>query len=165
MSRNLFIKAFRHLSRRAADRGESSPDAEDSLQEAFLRIWQKRIVPADLRHAEGLLAVTARNVAIDSMRRCRPTSSIDDVATAPQLSEDPPDDSTEETLQQVESLMNRLLSERDREMLYHRDHDEWEYSELSEYYGLSEPNIRMILSRCRKKIREAYRENSCKNSK
>ena len=156
MSRNLFIKAFRKLSQRNADKSGTAAETDDSLQEAFLRIWQREIVPADLRHAEGLLQVTARNVSIDNMRRNNLASRLDDEKDIAMLTDDSPDNSAEYIFHQVEILMSQLLSERDREMLYHRDHDEWEYSELSEYYGLSEPNIRMILSRSRKKIRNAY---------
>ena len=41
-------------------------DAEDALQEAFCRLWQRRDTINSTREAEALAATTLRNICIDS---------------------------------------------------------------------------------------------------
>jgi RNA polymerase sigma-70 factor (ECF subfamily) len=57
--------------------------AEDVMQEIFLQLWRK---PEAFNVGRGTLAawlvVVARNRAIDSLRRRRPTDSVDDVVLA-----------------------------------------------------------------------------------
>ena len=56
----------------------------------------------------------------------------------------------------IDRIAAERLSQRDREILYHREKDGWEYDELAEMYGLSESNVRMIISRARKTLRSIY---------
>ena len=135
---------------------DDSEDMRDALQEAFLRVWSRRESLADESHAEGLLTVTARNLRIDSLRRRSEhfgDISADD--TSDQLSS-PPDESAEELYGEIDTLADRILSPRDKEILYHRDKDGWDFEELAQYYDLSVGNVRMIVSRARNKIRMIY---------
>jgi RNA polymerase sigma-70 factor, ECF subfamily len=57
--------------------------AEDVLQEIFMQIWRNPDGFVATRGSlGGWLAVVSRNRSIDSLRRKRPTESVDDVALA-----------------------------------------------------------------------------------
>ena len=57
--------------------------AEDVMQDIFIQIWKKPGAFISGRGSLGAwLAVVARNRAIDSLRRRRPTDSIEDVGLA-----------------------------------------------------------------------------------
>ena len=129
-------------------------DEEDALQEAFCRLWARRSDFSSQGEAEGFLTVAARNLAVDGQRRrlAHPESDLKDI------DHEPPDDDSDRSdlFGEIRQLIDRHLSERDREILLHRDHDGWEFDEIAMYYGVSEANARMIVSRARKTIRELY---------
>jgi DNA-directed RNA polymerase specialized sigma24 family protein len=57
-------------------------EAEDVLQEVFLRVWRS---PEQLKIGKNLLpwmAVVSRNSSIDIIRKRRPSESIEDVTLA-----------------------------------------------------------------------------------
>ncbi|AXC11100.1 RNA polymerase sigma-70 factor [Acidisarcina polymorpha] len=57
--------------------------AEDVMQEIFIQVWKKPSAFVSGRGSLGAwLVVVARNRAIDSLRRRRPTDSVDDVVLA-----------------------------------------------------------------------------------
>jgi len=57
--------------------------AEDVLQEVFMQVWRNPGSFTSTRGSlGGWLAVVARNRAIDTLRRRRPTDSVDDVVLA-----------------------------------------------------------------------------------
>ena len=57
--------------------------AEDVLQEIFMQVWRNPDSFTSTRGSlGGWLAVVARNRAIDTLRRKRPTDSVDDVVLA-----------------------------------------------------------------------------------
>lgn len=82
--------------------------------------------------------------------------SIDDV---PSLQDTPDYDSRAETAdiyQSVKALIDANLSQRDREIIYLRDRDGWEFEEIAARYNITEANVRVILSRARRTIRQLY---------
>ncbi len=135
---------------------DDSEDVDDALQEAFLRVWTRRESLADESHAEGLLTVTARNLHVDSLRRRSVRSGDISVEDLPEKFSPPPEADVEELYNEVDTLAGQLLSPRDKEILYHREKDGWDFDELARYYDLSEANVRMIVSRARNKIRMIY---------
>ena len=59
------------------------PAAEDVLQEVFMQIWRNPDSFVAARSSlGGWLAIVARNRSIDTLRRKRPTTNIDDVPLA-----------------------------------------------------------------------------------
>jgi RNA polymerase sigma-70 factor, ECF subfamily len=59
------------------------PAAEDVLQEVFMQIWRNPDSFVSARGSlGGWLAVVARNRSIDTLRRKRPTTNVDDVPLA-----------------------------------------------------------------------------------
>lgn len=133
-----------------------SDDEEDALQDAFCRLWVRRDVVSSQSEAEGFLTVTARNLTVDSHRRMQAHPETDIENANRFESDDGEADSRKEQFLEIRSLIEQNLSQRDREILLHRDRDGWEFDEIASFYEISESNARMIVSRSRKTIRELY---------
>lgn len=156
MDKDFFISAFRNVKRRLNRR--SGDDEEDALQEAFCRLWVRREGISSQSEAEGFLTVTSRRLSLDDLRRkqAHPETDLDGVEG--DTTADDEDDLTSELYMEVDLLLDRNLSSRDREILCRRDRDGWDFDEIAEYYEISGSNARMIVSRARKTIRELYRK-------
>lgn len=152
MKRDFLTTAFIRIRGRMSRTGDT--DDYDSLQEAFCRLWARCGDIAGLREAESLLSTTARNIRIDGYRRRTRLSTVDVEAAADIPDADP--DSRFDIYRRVEEIVRRILSPRDRDILHLRDRDGMEFAEIAAIYGISEANVRMILSRARKAVREAY---------
>lgn len=64
---------------------ESDDDADDAVQEAFCRLWQRRDRLSGESEAEGVSVTTVRNICIDSLRQrqSRPTDPLDESSDRP----------------------------------------------------------------------------------
>ncbi|MDE5793568.1 MAG: sigma-70 family RNA polymerase sigma factor [Muribaculaceae bacterium] len=154
MERDFFISAFRNVRRRLMAR--HNDDDEDALQDAFCRLWTRRDDFSSQGEAEGFLTVAAKHIIVDTHRR-RQAHPETDIENANQyVSDDEEASSRNEQILEIKSLIQTLLSPRDRQILLHRDHDGWEFDEIASHYKISEANARMIVSRSRKAIREIY---------
>lgn len=133
-------------------------DVDDALQDAFMRLWNRRGDLDSESVVEGVAVTAVKNICIDSVRRStvRRHDDIDDNPSAAAVSADDYDSERDELYGEVTALIERELSERDRRILYLRDRDGWEMEDIAAEMGLSEVNVRVILSRCRKTIRQIY---------
>lgn len=138
----------------------SDEAVDDALQDAFVRLWSRRSDFDSATAVEGVAVTTVRNICIDTLRRdaVRRHDDIDDNPSAAAVTEDSGDDTQErrELYGEVTELIDKELSERDRRILYLRDRDGWEMDDIALEKGISEANVRVILSRSRKIIRQIY---------
>lgn len=155
MKNDFLTLAFRRIRARFIREGDRGDDNDDALQEAFCRLWNRRVSIENMSHAEGLLITTTRNIRIDCRRSQMQHQEI-------RLSDinDPPDSDADDEISEIYGKVTAMaaehLSERDREILYKRDRDGMKFSDIAAEYGLSEGNVRLIISRARKTIRELY---------
>lgn len=161
METDLLTSTFAHLHSRLTAMARrlmpSADDADDALQEAFCRLWSRRDSITDPRQAEGVSMTTVRNICIDSLRqRNMETISTDTISDTPE--EENESDITDR-LEQVRLIIDTALSTRHREILYMRDLQQTPIEEIAISTGLSEANVRLILSRARRTVRECYTKN------
>lgn len=135
----------------------SDEDANDVLQEAFYRLWKARPAITGQSHADGLLVRTVHNLAIDTYRNAtrHAAVSIEENYTDTPVADDT--EERQELLDNVNHIISRHLSARDREILLKRDSMGWEFEEIAAEYGLTPGNVRIIVSRARRTVREIYR--------
>lgn len=156
MKKDFLTTAFERIRGRMTRMG-TADEYSDDLQDAFCRLWSRRGQISDSDQAEGLLTVTAKNIRIDNIRRQKrhPSANLEDSG---QIEESATTgNEADELYREVDRIISGSLSERDRKILHLRDRDGWEFDEIAESLGLTESNVRMILSRARKTVREAYR--------
>lgn len=138
----------------------SDEDADDILQEAFARLWERREKYSSEEYASGVAFKTVRNLAIDAVRqRTAPMVSIDGDCNLPLLAP-PPDDGTDDDSQvkAVMAIISRHLNERHQRVLILRDRWGWEMDEIAAELETTEANVRLMLSRARKAVRECYKQ-------
>ena len=70
------------------------------------------------------------------------------------------DSDARELYHRVDSLIKTVLSERDRRILLLRDYSGWEMADIAAELGLTEANVRVVLSRARRAVAKAYKSAS-----
>ena len=121
-------------------------DAEDTVQDALLRLWQ---MVGELRQPLDALALRlTRNLCIDQVRRRKPTVMLTD------------SDGTDETGddERIERMMAVVstLPDLQQIVLRLRHLEGMEMNEIADLTGSSEVAIRKALSRARQAVRQKY---------
>ncbi|MBF1577392.1 MAG: RNA polymerase sigma factor [Prevotella sp.] len=145
--RKLFSVAYRLMSNAQA--------AEDMVQETFLKLWMQRDKIEKVDNPEAYSITVLRRIFYDKMR-ARHLQEVDkDVGSLQVSSSQNISKQLEEVdeYQRVRLLITHLPEPQARIMLM-RDIEDRSFEEISIETGLTEVNIRSILSRARKKIRE-----------
>ena len=148
---------YRLLYRVAYQLTGNAQDAEDLLQDLYLKLWQKRDDLPDAAMKEAYLATMIRNLFIDQRR----LKHVD--ASAELKNEDgPPDERSldrqidaRDEVRQMEGLISEL-SERDAKIIQMHLVDDCSYEEIERDTGLSQGNIRIIVMRTKKKLKQQF---------
>lgn len=152
-----FLPYHRKLYRTAFRLTENPQEAEDMVQEAYLKLWNKRDELAGVLNTEAYCVTLVKNLCYDALRRSRP----DEDGHAPEELNLPTDTNIareveqRDEVNQVRRLIGRLPEQQKRVILL-RDVNDCSFEEIEQATGLNAINIRVLLSRARKKIREQY---------
>ncbi|MCX6281985.1 MAG: RNA polymerase sigma factor [Bacteroidetes bacterium] len=143
-------KIFR-FARRMLDQTE---EAEDLVQEVFIRMWKIREKLDEYRSLEALAMITTKNLCLDKLKAKKfPLESFNDqrwyIET---IAEETLPDHSDFVLG-VKEAMN-TLPEQSRMIVHLRDIEGYEFGEIAEIMDMQENAIRVALSRARKRIRE-----------
>lgn len=155
--RQAFLPLHARLYRAAYILLENSQDAEDIVQEAYLKLWNKRN-ELDIRsNAAAYCVATVRNLCFSLMQTRRyqseePLPEYTELGTTdnPELQLEKRDEQA-----QLRALI-ASLPQQQRKVLWLRDVNECSFEEIEQATGLNAVNIRVTLSRARKKIREQF---------
>ena len=154
-----FLRYHRKLYRVAFRLTGNPQDAEDMVQEAYLKLWNKRDELADVLNTEAYCVTLIKNLCYDVLRRSQP----DEDGRPPEELNLPMDTNIAREIEQrdevnqVKRLIGRLPEQQKRVILL-RDVNDCSFEEIEQATGLNAINIRVLLSRARKKIREQYNE-------
>ena len=147
----LFRSAFRILG--------TTQDAEDILQEVYLKLWQKRdTIPKD-GNLTGFCVTLTHNLSVDFMRRQHLKTVDDEPAEYDAVQERSAQDEMEgnETRSSLMRIIDRL-PEVQKRVIMMRDIEGLDYPDIAQATGLTEVNVRVSLSRARKYVREAIKQ-------
>lgn len=157
MSEQTLISAFsrwrNRLLRQALRFLPSKEDAEDVLQDAFIRLWAKAEQIETEKDAASLATVVIRNMAVDHYRQQKRKPQTTDVEMM-DLQEETAD--IDERRQLVDEIMRRVLTPLQLRIVELREYEGLGYDEVASILGMQQPAVRMQLSRARRAIREEY---------
>ena len=155
--REAFLPLHARLYRAAYALLENAQDAEDIVQEAYLKLWNKRN-ELDIRsNAAAYCVATVRNLCF-SLMQTRRYLSEEPLPEHIDLGEtESPEQLLEKRDEQAQlKALIADLPQQQRRVLWLRDVNECSFEEIEQATGLNAINIRVTLSRARKRIREQF---------
>ncbi|MRR19748.1 RNA polymerase sigma factor [bacterium] len=146
--RRLYALAFRYLNNRE--------EAEDMVQEVMMKLWTGRNEQSHYASPAAWCTTVTRNSCIDMLRR-RKRIRAEEISDAILMPETDPglSHSTEnrEAVQLISTIVSRM-KEPYRSAVILRDMEGYSYEETAEIMQTNIINLRTVLSRARKSIRE-----------
>lgn len=137
---------------------ESSNDAEDVVQDVYIKLWNKRNELAHIENKEAYSVTLIKNLCIDHIRskskRMKQASDNFEVAEKQILFEQI---SAKSDLELVKQLL-ALLPEQQQRVLNLRHACGYTNEEIEEITGFTSVNVRVALSRGRSKLRELFKQ-------
>ena len=132
-------------------------EADDILQDAFCKLWTTHRDIESETEALKLSHTVVRNSAISSLRQRRQFTPLPE-EYIPDLfeSQDTPHNENEEICSALIKLSAEVLSQRLYEIFILHDVQNVGYAEVAQKLNLTQENVRAILSRSRKILREIY---------
>ena len=135
----------------------SVPEAEDTLQDAMVKLWDRRLQLDSYRSVEALAVTITKNLCLDRLKSKKHKNQLDIQNMELDSGFVTPYKKVE--LSDSMKVMTRAfqaLPDQQRLLISLRDIEGYSYEEISEQTGLEINNIRVGLSRARKKARELY---------
>ena len=131
----------------------SSDEAEDAVQEVFLKLWKGRDKIDNYRSPEAFAITMTKNYCLDRLKS-KQASNLKIVHNNYKNSEN-----IERTIEGNEGVelvtkIMETLPERQKMIMQLRDIEQFEFAEISQMLEINETAIRVALSRARKVVRE-----------
>lgn len=132
-------------------------DAEDMVQEAYLKLWNKRNELSEVKNPESYSVVILKNLCFDLLRSAKDnmdnrTPEELNIATDTLLVTEI---ETKDELNQMKQIITHLPRQQQQVMILRHVND-CSMEDIEQITGLNAINIRVLLSRARKKIREQF---------
>jgi RNA polymerase sigma-70 factor (ECF subfamily) len=153
--KKVFLPHHQKLYRIAYRLMQNVAESEDVVQETFIKIWNKRNELKEIESAEAFSVVILRNICMDYLRKTKYEYQVSydtEVAEKESLSHRI---ELQDEAAQVKSLINKL-PEQQRMIMMMKHWDEYSDEEIEQITGINSGNIRVILSRARKTVREQF---------
>ena len=142
----LYREAYRML----GDRFE----AEDAVQNLYVRLWEQKERLDNLVSPKEYCLRALKNICIDRWRRMRARDEEVDFVEEISEANAPPDTEREEAEEFIEHFLATLPERQQRVMTMQIQGNSIE--EIAEVTKLTEGNVKVMLSRIRKRFRELY---------
>ncbi len=133
---------------------ESGQDAEDEVQNLYVKLWNSLDTLDSVNNPKPYCIRLLKNQCIDRMRRNKRVDVSAPVADRPGVCDIQNDIETRETLEKAMALIDRL-PEAKRKVLKMHVIDQMSYEEISKVTGMSGLTIRVLVSQARARIRKA----------
>ncbi len=132
----------------------SRDEAEDAVQDLYLKLWQDAGRTEQVKNPKAYCLTMLRNSCLDRLKskRLRDRSSLDGVERALQ-----PEDGVLCAKEQEKAVFEAIgrLPERERMVLKMKVLDEMSYEQIEKRTGIPYLSLRVLLSAARKKLRKS----------
>lgn len=131
---------------------EDAAEAEDAVQELFLRLWRGKDALDGIRSPKGYAIRVLRNLCLDRIRQSRKMLPAEELPEAAQPARQ--DDAVDER-ERLAKVLDAIksLPERQREVLTLRTLDGLSYEEIAKQTGINYLTLRVLLSQARNKLK------------
>jgi RNA polymerase sigma factor (sigma-70 family) len=131
----------------------SKDEAEDAVQEVFLKLWNGRSKIGNYKSPEAFAITMTKNYCLDRLKS-RQASNLKIVHSNYKNSENIERQvEASEGVEMVTRIM-QTLPEKQKMIMQLRDIEQFEFSEISQMLEINETAIRVGLSRARKTVRK-----------
>lgn len=133
-------------------------DAEDIVQEAFMKLWNKRDELEHVTNDEAYCITLVKNLCLDTMRASHANLDAGPPDLMPLMADTSPENDVEQ-MQQTAMLRECIdqLPEMQRTIITRRDILDHEFADIAHDTGCTEANVRVILSRARKSVFQRFK--------
>jgi RNA polymerase sigma-70 factor (ECF subfamily) len=131
----------------------SRDEAEDAVQEVFLKLWKGKDKIEQYRSAEAFAITMTKNYCLDRLKS-RQASNLKIVHTNYESSHNLEKQlEAADGVERVFEIMD-TLPDQQKLILHLRDVEQLEFNEIANMLDLNETAVRVTLSRARKKVRD-----------
>lgn len=135
---------------------EDTADAEDVVQEAFIKLWYIREKLDTYHSVEALAMQVTKNLSLDKIKLRKPQGTdLENVTLASDVAS--PDEQLEQ--RDTADCIRRLIAQLptlQQTIIRMKDVEGYELTEIAEITATPVENVRVNLSRARKRIREQF---------
>lgn len=134
---------------------KNTQEAEDIVQDAFVKLWSNRQKLGEYRSIEAFAMVVIKNICLDQLRARKRKSTVDATEQNEPSENLTPHTELEvsDSFRYVKSIIDDLPDQ--QKMVVHlRDIEGYEFDEIANMLDMNQNAVRVNLSRARKKIRE-----------
>ena len=153
--KKVFIPYHQKLYRIAYRIVQDAASAEDIVQDTFIKLWNKRDEMQRIDNTEAFAIIILRNTCLDHLRKTKNDRYTDYDTDMPETTSLSKQIEVQDEAEKIKYLINKLPDQQ-RQVMMMKHWDEYSDEEIEQVTGLSAGNIRVILSRARKTIREQY---------
>lgn len=131
---------------------EQQEEAEDAVQETFLKLWEIRDKLDDVESAKAYSIRILKNECLDRLRKAKKSVSAEQVLAKEPIS---PADERIDAKRRLEKVLGAIksLPDSQKQVLLLRTVEGLSYGEISEKMGMSQLTLRVLLTRARGALR------------
>lgn len=156
--KQLLLPLYPRLQRVALRMLGNVEDAEDMVQEVYMKLWGKREELPDVQNMEAYCVALTKNMCIDRFRLAEVDRvDVDDVPLSLAAADDVASQLERQDAVEQVKLIIETLPEKQQQVITLRDIRDCTFEEIEEQTGLTAVNVRALLSRARKTIRERFK--------
>jgi RNA polymerase sigma factor (sigma-70 family) len=150
LSHKLYGYAFRIL--------RNQEEAEDAVQEVFIKLWKLKEKLGEYNSIDAMATTMVKNHCIDQVRKGKNIFNNDGNSQFYVSSSSPSPDEEMENRESGEIIYRIIenLPDISKTVIQLRDIDGFSYEEIAEKTAQTVNNLRVILSRARKQIRDEF---------
>jgi RNA polymerase sigma factor (sigma-70 family) len=133
----------------------NAPEAQDVVQEVFIKVWEKRDEMTNIKNPEAWCMTLTKNLSLDKLRLKHNRSKC--LEEAHTLSDSKPtpyaETETNDMVEIIRNLMNQL-PEKQKMVMHLRDIEGLSYEEIGDSLDMPMAQVKVNLFRARNFIRE-----------
>jgi RNA polymerase sigma factor (sigma-70 family) len=129
-------------------------DAQDIVQEVFIKLWNRRETLDEYKSVEAFAVVMTRNMCLDKLKAKKyPVENLENLKSDIGDSEPESGSDISDVVMRIHKIIG-TLPEQQRTIIQMRDIEGYDHQEIAGIMEMNENAVRVSLSRARKRVRE-----------